>query len=93
MHEGNNWLEVLTSGQHVVTEGSSGLGLAKNIKIKMVMQVNFGSLYLVLYNNPPSLGNCSLLRQAGMRIILMPEHLQMKKHLIKSLRLMAMAQI
>jgi hypothetical protein len=32
MPGGNNWLEVLTSGQHVVTEGSSGLELAKNLK-------------------------------------------------------------
>ena len=29
---GNNWLEVLTCGQPVVTEGSSGLELAKNMK-------------------------------------------------------------
>ena len=32
MPGGNNWLEVLTCGQPVVTEGSSGLQLAKNMK-------------------------------------------------------------
>ena len=32
MPGGNNWLEVLTCGQPVVTEGSSGLELAKNMK-------------------------------------------------------------
>ena len=32
MPGGNNWLEVLTCGQPVVTEGSSGMQLAKNMK-------------------------------------------------------------
>ena len=32
MPGGNNWLEVLTCGQPVVTDGSSGLELAKNMK-------------------------------------------------------------
>ena len=31
MFGGNNWLEVLTYGQPVVTEGSSGFELAKNM--------------------------------------------------------------
>ena len=32
MPGGNNWLEVLTCGQPVVTQGSTGLELAKNMK-------------------------------------------------------------
>ena len=32
MPGGNNWLEVLSCGQPVFTEGSSGLELAKNMK-------------------------------------------------------------
>ena len=32
MPGGNNWLEVLSCGQPLVTEGSSGMQLAKNMK-------------------------------------------------------------
>ena len=32
MPGGNNWLEILTCGQPVVTKGSTGMGLAQNMK-------------------------------------------------------------